>query len=146
MSSATSGSSAVDQARELLCRVFARMVNAGSFTVRTRIVHRSDEPVEVWFYAHRDDGWQKEAEGVTDLALVRAVQETVVMLASKEHHDEWSAKQHASADHHDTDLQFHREKLQSHLGQELESVLRGLLFRDSHDSKKDSRRSIRTRR
>lgn len=146
MSSAKNGSSAVDQARELLCLVFARMVNAGSFTVRTRIVQRSDEPVEAWFYAHHADGWQKEPDAVTDRALVRGLQETVAMLASKGHHDEWSAKQHSSADYHDTDIQFHAEKLRNRIGKELESTLMGLLFRDSHDSKQDLRRAIRTRR
>lgn len=146
MSSTKTGSSEVDQARELLCRVFAQMLNAGSFTVHTRIVKSSDKSTEAWFYAHRDDGWQKEPEGVTDRELVRALQEAVAMLASKGHADEWSAKQHSSADCQDTDLQFHRDKLEDRIGKKLESALMGLLFRDSHDSKKDIRRSIRTPR
>lgn len=145
MSSSKNGSPAVDQARELLCRVFARMVKAGSFTVRTRLVLSADRPVEAWFYGHGASGWQKEAEGVTDHELVGAIDEVVEMLASKEHGDEWSAKQHSSADCRDTDIQFHRDKLQTHADKQLESYLLGLLFRDRHDSKKDSRRAIRTR-
>jgi hypothetical protein len=145
MSSATSGSSAVDKARALLCQVFARMVNAGSTAVRTRIVQSSGEPVEAWFYAHSDDGWQKDPGGVTDRELVRALHESLEMLASKKHGDEWSARQQSSGDWLDTDIQFHRDKLEKRGGKKLESALMGLLFRDSHDSKKDVRRSIRTR-
>lgn len=145
MSSTKSGSSAVDQARQLMCRAFARMVNAGSYTVRTRIVHSAGKPTEAWFYAHSDTGWHKEPDGVTSHELVRALEEEAQLLASKGHGDEWSVKVHSSADSHDTDLQFHRDKLEQRVGQKLESALMGLLFRDSHDSKKDVRRSIRTR-
>lgn len=146
MSSTKEGSPDIDQARELLCRTFARMVNAGSVTVRTRIVLSDQEPVEAWFYAHGGDGWQKDPEGVTGRELVRALQEATEMLASKGDGDEWSVKQHSSADCHDTDIQFHREKIQHRVGRKLESALMGLLFRDAHDSKKDVRRSIRTPR
>jgi hypothetical protein len=121
------------------------MVNSGSVAVRTRIVQSCGEPVEVWFYAHSSDGWRKEPGGVTDRELVQALHATLEMLASKEHGDEWSAKQQSSADCYDTDIQFHRDKLQQRSGKKLESTLMGLLFRGSHDSKKDVRRSIRTR-
>ena len=146
MTSTKNSSEGIDRAREVLCRELARIVNAGSFTTRTRIVHLSDEPVEAWFYAHRDNGWQKEPGSITDRVLVRALRETLTMLASKGHTDEWSVKQHISGGSHDTDIQFHREKLKDRVGEKLESVLAGLLFRDSHDSKQDVRRSIRTPR
>ena len=146
MSSAMRGNLAVDRARETLCREFARMLKSGACTLRTRIVVSSNRPVEAWFYVHRDNGWQKEPGGVTDREHVHALQETLDMLASRGHADEWSAKQQATADHRDTDIQFHRDKLQHRLGAKLESALTGILFRDSHDSKKDVRRSIRIRR
>jgi hypothetical protein len=144
--SSKKGSAAIDRARETLCREFARMLRSGAFTLRSRIVRRGAEPVEAWFYAHRDDGWEKQSASIAEPALVQAIEETLDMLASKGHADEWSSKRHVVADHQDTDFQFHREKLQEHLGDQLESAIAGLLFRDSHDSKKDVRRSIRTRR
>ena len=146
MSFAMDVSAAIDQARELLCRVIARVVNTGSYTVRLRIVQKSGEPAEVWFYAHRNDGWQKEPDNVTDPVLARAMHETVDMLYSRGHGDDWSLRQHVSSDYRDTDIKFHREKLQDRLGEKLDDRLTGLLFRDTHDSKQDSRRAIRNRR
>jgi hypothetical protein len=146
MSSAKTGSLAIDQARQFLCREIARSMNAGKFSVRVRIARLSTGPVAAWFYSHRDDGWHKEAESVTDRELVIALDETLDMLASKGHCDEWLSRRHRAADHSDTDLQFHREKLDAQLGERLESVLAGLLFRDGHESKKDVRHAIRTPR
>jgi hypothetical protein len=146
MSSAKTGSLAVDQARQFLCREFARSMNAGNFTVRVRIARLSTGPVAAWFYSHRDDGWHKEPESVTDRELVVALDETLDMLASRGHCDEWLSRRHKAADHCDTDLQFHREKLEGHLGDNLEWLLTGLLFRDNHESKKDVRHSVRVPR
>jgi hypothetical protein len=146
MNNTKRGSPPIDRARELLCRELARMVNAGASALRVRIVGAASEPTEAWFYSHAADGWRKEMERVTEPELVAALEETLDMLASKGRGDEWSTRQHASADSRDTDFQFHRDKLEGRVGDALESVLTGLLFRDGHDSKKDSRRSIRTRR
>lgn len=146
MSSAKAGSLAVDQARQLLCREFARMLNAGTFTARVRIAHSSDGPAEAWFYAHRSRGWRKEPDAITDPELVSSIKETLDMLASREHTDEWSIRRHENPAYDDTDVQFHREKLEHRLGEKLESALAGVLFRDSHDSKKDKRHAIRTPR
>ena len=146
MSSAKAESSAVDEARRVICREFARMLNAGTSTTRVRIVQSSGEPTEAWFYSHGDDGWHKEPGGITDPKLVLALEETLEMLASREHTDEWSARKQASSDFHDTELKFHRDKVESRLGDQLESALSGLLFRDRHDSKKDKRHAIRTPR
>lgn len=146
MSSATEASLAIDEARQMLSREFARCLNAGKHTIRVRIVKSTDSPVEAWFYVHSSDGWQKEPHPVTNGALVGALDETLEMLASQEHHDEWAVRRHAHSDGLDTDFQFHLGKLQDHLGERLELALAGLLFRDRHDSKKDMRRSIRTPR
>jgi hypothetical protein len=146
MSSTKVSDDAVNRARATICEEFARMLKLGAFTVRVRIVKADDELREVWFYAHRADGWEKQPVRVTDRGLGGALQESLEMLASKGHHDEWSAKQHSAADFCDTDIQFHPQKLEEHLDDRLESVLAGLLFRDRHDSKKDVRRSIHRRR
>lgn len=137
---------AVDQARKLLCMVAARIVDAGCFVVRTRIVQSSGEPTAAWFYSRRENVWQKEPEEIKEPGLVRALLQTCEMLASKGHGDEWSVKRHATSDFCDLDIQLHPDKLRDRTGKKLESVLTGLLFRDGHDSKKDSRRAIRTRR
>lgn len=146
MSAHANTDAAIDKAREMLSRIVARIVKEGSSMMRLRVVQRSGEPVEAWFYAHHDDGWRKEPDVVADPELARALHETAEMLASHEHGDDWSLRQHAAADHRDTELKFHREKLEGRLGAKLESAISGLLFRDSHDSKKDSRRAIRNRR
>ena len=54
-----------------------------------------------------------------------------------------AARRHTAADHSDTDLHFHREKLESHLGDKLEWLLMGWLFRDNHEAKKDARHAVR---
>jgi hypothetical protein len=146
MSSAKAESLAVDEARQLICREFARLLKNGNSMVRVRVVKTGGSPSEAWFYAHRDNDWRKEPGGVTDRALVQALAETLEMVATREHADEWSARKRTSADYHDTEVKFHRDKLGSRLGAKLESVLAGLLFRDSHDSKKDKRHAIRTPR
>jgi len=145
MSSAKAESTAVDEARRIICHEFARILNAGSFTVRVRVSHQGDSAVAL-FFSHRDEGWQKASDDLTDLTLVAGIEETLEMLASKQHADEWSARKQAHADHSDVDIRFHREKLEHHLGARLESTLTGLLFGDIHDSKKDKRRNIRTPR
>src|SRR5229473_8608 len=108
MSSAKAESLAVDEARRIICHEFAGMLNAGSFAVRVRVSHKGDS-AGVLFYSHRDEGWQKASDGLTERTLVVAVEETLEMLASKKHADEWSARKQASADHSDFDVQFHRE-------------------------------------
>lgn len=146
MSSSKAEGSAIDAARQVICREFARMLNAGTSTTRVRIVRTSGEPTEAWFYSHGDDGWHKEPGGITDRKLALALEETLEMLASREHSDEWSARKQSSSDFHDTDFHFHRDKVEPRLGDQLESALEGLLFRDRHDSKKDKRHAIRTPR
>lgn len=136
----------VDEARQLICHRFARMLNAGSFSVRVRITQSAGETPAARFYSHRHNEWHKEADPITDPQLVQAVDDTMAMLASTEHTDQWLARQHASSDFRDVDLQFHRDKLAHRLGEQLESVLAGFLFRDSHASGKDVRRGIRTPR
>jgi len=137
---------AVDQARETLCREFAHVLSAGAFTVRTRVLMNKGEPVGVCFYGHQNNGWQIQPGRIAGVALASAIHSTLEMLASAEHHDAWSVKQDSVADHHDTDIQFHKHDWQNLSKRELESEVNGLLFRDRHDSKKDVRRSIRARR
>jgi hypothetical protein len=146
MSSSKTDSGAVDQARLVLRKECARSMSAGLFTVRVRITESAGEAAEAGFYFHGVDGWKKQPERITDRKLVRALAETLDMLVSKGQGDEWSARRHKVSDGHDTDLQFHHEKFEGRLGDKLDSVLDGLLFRDSHDSKKDERHSIRTPR
>jgi hypothetical protein len=146
MSSAKAESLAVDEARQLICREFARLLNSGNFVVRVRIVVTEGQPAEAWFYSHRDNDWHKESAAITERTLVQALAETLDMLATREHADEWLARKRISADYHDTEMKFHRDKLESRLGAKLASVLEGLLFHDSHNSKKDKRRNIRTPR
>jgi hypothetical protein len=144
MSSALAGNPLVDKARQILCAEIARCMRDKRFSVRVRIAENGGQAAEVLFYSHGDHGWQKESQPITDQVLVAAMNETLEMLASKQHHDAWSARRQSHSDINDTDLQFHADKLQGHLGDTLEADLMGLLFRDQHDSKKDSRRNIRT--
>jgi len=146
MSSSTKGSPVVDQARLALCRELARCLKAGVFTVRIRVETSAGRPVVVRVDAHQKDGWQNQFSCRDDQALVAALDETLALVASTTHHDDWSAQRRAHADGYEIELQFRPEKLQGRTGSNLESVLTGLMFRDSHDSKKDSRRSIRTPR
>src|SRR6516164_2380720 len=48
--------------------------------------------------------------------LVQAMNETLEMLASKEHHDTWSARRQSRADGQDVELRFHPEHLEDRLG------------------------------
>ncbi len=146
MSSSKAGSVAVDQGREILCREVARCINAGHFVVRVRIIKSAGRPAGVRISVHQEDGWKKHFEAMDDRALASAFDETLAMLASKAHRDQWSAKRRSHADGYDIDLQFHPEKFKDRLGAKLKSVVTGTLFRDSHDSKQDKRRSIRTPR
>lgn len=144
MSSAKKGSVAVDQARQLLRSECARSMSAGHYTVRVRITQTNGEPVGAGFYFHGPKGWKKQPEQITDRKLVQGLAETLEMLVTKEHGDECLVRRSKASDGYDTDLQFHPDRFANRLGAKLESVLEGVLFRDSHDSKKDKRSSIRT--
>jgi len=146
MPSSNLGSPAVDGARQALCRELAGCMNAGTYTIRVRIVKPENAAAEGHFYAHSGKGWRKRPEKLVDHPVVAALEETLDMLGSKPHCDEWSVRCESHADRRDTELQFHPDKIKPHLGPKLESALYGLLFRDHHDSKKDVRRSIRTPR
>jgi len=146
MSSNHAGNPQVDAARQALCREFAKCINDNKLTVRVHVVEAAGKPAEAHFQAHDATGWHKTGETITDRLLVNALNETLEMLASKEHHDAWSVRRQSHADGHDTELKFHHEKFVGHLGDKLESALMGLLFRDHHDSSQDVRRSIRTPR
>lgn len=144
MSSSKDGSGAVDQARQVLRSECARSMSAGHFTVRVRVTQTGGKPVAAGFYFHGADGWKKQPDRITDRKLVQALAETLDMLVSRGQGDEWLVCRHKVSDGHDTDLQFHPAKFEGRRGKKLESALDGMLFRDSHDSKKDERRSIRT--
>jgi hypothetical protein len=144
MSSGKAGNAQVDKARQVLCDEIARCLSKNRYTVRVRIVESEGKPAEALLQSHSENGWQKESQPITDRLLVNAINETLAMLASKEHHDAWSARRQSHSDGHDTELQFHREKLGDHHADKFASVLMGVLFRDHHDSSKDSRRQIRT--
>ncbi|MBI3864235.1 MAG: hypothetical protein HY290_20315 [Planctomycetia bacterium] len=146
MSSVKSGNPQVDQARETLCQEIARCMRDNKFSVRIRIAETEGTPAEASFYSHGPDGWQKESQPITDRLLVNAIRETLEMLESNEHHDWWSVRHQSHSDGTDTELRFQSEKLTGRLGVQLESLLMGALFRDQHDSRKDSRRNIRTPR
>jgi hypothetical protein len=146
MSSATAGDLLVDKARQVLCDEIARCVRMKRFSVKVRIAETEGQPAEAWFYSHGKRGWQMESEPITDRPLVNAMNETLEMLASKEHHDQWSARRQSRADGHDIELRFRPEHLEDRLGDKLALALMGVLFRDQHDSRKDSRRNIRTPR
>jgi hypothetical protein len=144
MSSTKAGSARVDEARQLICREFARMLSKGMLTVRVRIELVEKEPAEAWFYGETEDRWHKRPGGVKGRALVRAIEESLDALASRKHADEWSARRSASADWRDTQLHFHADKVEEWPARKIESALMGTLFRDAHASKKDVRRNIRT--
>jgi hypothetical protein len=146
MSSNNAGNPQVDSARQVLCREIAQSINDKKFTVRVRLVEVDGKAAEALFHAHDGHGWHKAGVTITDRLLVNALNETLAMLATKEHHDAWSIRQQSHTDGHDTELKFHHEKLAGHLGEKLESALMGLLFRDHHDSSQDVRRGIRTPR
>lgn len=144
MSSANAASARIDEARQVIGREFARMLNGGRFHVRVRVLRKDGASTAAWFYSHHDEGWHKEPEEITDRELLAAIEETLEMLVSREHADAWSTHRHTTADFQDTDVRFHGEKLVDRMGDKLESVLTGILFHDSHDSSKDKRRNIRT--
>jgi hypothetical protein len=144
MSSSKSGSLVIDDARLALCHELAGCINAGSFAVRIRRVNSGDRPAAL-FLAHRPTGWRKRRRRIDEPALILALDEALATLAAVQH-DDWSVQRRAHADGYDVDLHFHPQKLTGRLGSSLEVYLSGVLFRDSHDSKKDSRRSIRTPR
>jgi hypothetical protein len=146
MQSTDISNAAMDQARDVLCTEFARMLQSGASTVRVRVVLAGGAPIEAYFYAHRNRRWEIQPDKVTSPELSAAIAATLESLTSHEHHDAWSTKAHAAADYHETDFHFHRDELQTRPGESLVSEMNGLLFRDRHDSKKDIRRSIRTPR
>jgi hypothetical protein len=143
MNSSTETAAVVDQARQVICHRFAHMLNTGSFSVRARIMQAPDMLPAVRFYAHRNTGWQKEPDPITDLPLVRAIDEALTMVTSKEHADQFLTRKHAGSGYSDFDLQFNCRKLERRLGGHLEQALDGILFRDAHDAAKDERRAIR---
>jgi hypothetical protein len=142
MSSSKAGAAAVDEARHEICRRFAEMLNAGAYRVRVRLSERDGKGAEAWFYMHRNNAWTKAPGAVAAPSLVAAIEEEMDLLASKQHGDECSTRQNKSADWKETDVRFHRDKLEPRLGKNLESYLMGVLFRDEHASKKDRRRPI----
>jgi hypothetical protein len=146
MSSVHAGNPQVDAARQILCQEIARCMKAKKYSMRVRIAETDGHPEHVSFYSHGGEGWQKESQAINDPVLVNAMNETLEMLASQEHHDGWSARRQSHSDVHDTDFQFHPDKFADHFDKGLESALMGVLFRDHHDSRKDIRRNVRTPR
>lgn len=131
----------VDTARHELCSHFAQSLRGGALQVRVRM-HR--QTGEAWFYEHRDNHWHKRDEAIRDPQLFESIADQLTLLASKPLGDAIKVTLHDSADWHDTDVTFRRDAITGHLQKSLESHLLGLLFRDHHDSQKDSRRRIHT--
>lgn len=131
----------VDESRQELCGVLAQTLHDGCIRMRVRVPKAADE---AWFYRHHDNKWDKLNTVLRGPGVVQALNEQLVMLATKPHGDELQVTQHAAADWHDTEFLFHRQKLDEHEGEKLKSYLYGLLFRDHHDSGHDVRRHVRS--
>lgn len=140
-SSTRSPADLTDTARHELCAQFAKSLRGGALQVRVRL---HPQTTEAWFYEHRDNQWHKRDAVIRDADLFANVADQLTLLGSKPHGDAVKVTLHNSADWHDTDLTFHREAVADHLEGALESYLLGLLFRDHHDSAKDSRHQVQT--
>lgn len=130
----------VDEARHDLCSQFAQAVRGGTWQVRVRLDSSSGA---AWFYEHYDNQWHKRDAAVQDPQLVAAIAEQLDDLASKPHGDAFQVSRRMAADWRDTDISFHREKIESHVNESLEAYLLGLLFLDHRDAGQDVRRRIR---
>lgn len=136
-------SAQADTARELVCLVFASLVEAGAGSVRVRIVLEKGLPVKAWFYSYMNHEWHKSARLVTDPGLAAAILEQMEILVSKQQGDAWHCRRHGAADLVDTDVVFHADKVVEHLGAGLGPFLEGMLFRGTHDSGQDRRQALR---
>jgi hypothetical protein len=129
-----------ESARQFLCHRMSTLLADGACQVRIRL---QAEPPSVQFYRHQDNTWRRLEEYVRDRPLVEALADDLEMLASKPHGDRVEIRRQAASHYCDTDFRFEREAISQHLYQHLDSYLYGLLFRDHHDSKQDSRRQMR---
>lgn len=132
----------LEEARALLVSEIAARVIDNENEVRVRI-HWSEHPDHIWFYSRTNNQWTKEPRVIDDSAIAAAMNDLLVMLASRGKTDELSVRQHHKQDLSDTDLQFDPAWLERHRGPHLESYIMGVLFRDSRASENDRRRAVR---
>lgn len=132
----------LEEARELLVREVTSRIARSENEVRVRI-HWSGQPDHVWFYSRYDNQWVKEPHVVDEPALAAAMNEILTILVSRGKTDELSVRSTRKYDLADTDLQFDSDWLEKHRGPHLESYVSGVLFRDTHASVHDRRRSVR---
>lgn len=122
----------VDAARQEICSRFGRMLREGAGEVRVRVTLRDSQPEEVFFYKHQENTWHKEAGGVQDAALVRAIDNQVDTLVNKPQGDVWSTRVRSKPDLKDLDVRFDRDQVDAH-EKNLESWVEGLLFFERGD-------------
>lgn len=136
-------SPAVDQGRRELCRLIVRGCEQAASNIKVRVNLVDGRPTTVWAYAHIDDQWQKLPATIVDPPTAAVAADELNRLASAARADEWSLRRQDFADRLEAEIKFHREDINSHLGENLESYLFGLLFYEPKAAKKSRRSSIR---
>lgn len=131
MSSAKAETLHIDEARSWVAHHVAKLVGAGALQVRIRVLRPHQNPTEAWLYRHQNNQWVKTEFQVSDPPLVMAVQDVAEMLSAHPPTEDWHTRRRQATDFEDTDITFQKDSVIRYRGTNLESWLRGALFKDA---------------
>lgn len=131
----------IDAARRWIVSSCAALLNEGVYKIRVRLIEPKGDPVHASIYQHVDNRWTQTSYSVDGREVTTAVQTVSRMLASHPPTDSWHVRHSIADDFEDIDLQFYREAVKAHAGTNMLSWVTGLLFKDTHASRQDRRRS-----
>lgn len=139
MSSSSSESALVDEARQWISTQCADLLREGSYQIRVRIVAPNGEPTGAMLYRRQANHWTRTDQSINGAELASAVRSVVQMLASHPPTDVWNIRHRSTSDFEDLDLQFHRDAVDAHADDQLRSWISGVLFKDPRASRQDRR-------
>ncbi len=143
MKESTIASTVIDNARRELCRLIVQSCEQGASNFKVRVNLGDEKPTAVWVYGHIDNVWQKLTTTICDDQVAAAIAGELKRLASAPHADECSLRRQEFADRIEVEIKFHREAIDSHRGENLESYLFGILFYEQNAAQQSRRKSIR---
>lgn len=129
--------------RAEICRRVAEGIKSGAYGFQARFILRNEQPVEVWSYVYLDHQWHKRDDLAFGPGMLTELFEEFETIASRSVAEDWSCRRVVHADRIDFELKFHKDAIDAHAKNGLESYVMGLLFQGHHDTAQDARRRIR---
>lgn len=122
-----------NQARQALCDHIKKWCEQGVSNVKVRVNTSNHKPDSVWSYGRVKNAWKK-SDSVAGPEVAGFIQSELERLATSSHTEECQIRRKEFVDRTEFEIKFHHEVIVAHQGEQLNSYLFGVLFRERHEA------------